>query len=717
MRKTFLLSLIVLSCLLMSGCASLTMLSKNRKTKVRTVKIDGFPSDAKVFLNNEYVANSPCDVYVKRMYRRNRIRIEKTNYTTKEFKVKKKIRGFWLASDIFPGVIVLGVPLVIDFANASILKVDPQIKFQLSYTDDFYRKEFNNIRNSNNPEDFKSYMTKYPESICKDLAIVKVDSLDFIRALNKKSDLALGEYINSHPSSKFNTEAQEIKNDLFNARMAFESATKKNTASAYLEFVTKFPKSFYFEDAKEKLVNTGEKEAFGLTSSQAISDYIINILNKYATYGRSREVKNNKALEELQNRIIKENISSTISNYDNFINLWKNTYQYEKKHGQLKKIREIYIPKIYDELFVKLCQTKTKEEQHTLYEKSKNDFPDLVRIDETNPSIDFIDDSKKKTGVVKLYQNSYFYGKSYSKYHKNDLEKDIVALVDKVNEPYNREITFWNNVGNSSYYEEITFLSNNLNGTQRAYIGKIPIFTIDYSNGELYGKATLYEKGKVIKIYSFSNGKMEYYYDFKDGINLSLKQLDDKIKSGEKAFNSKDYDEALRIYQNDCKNNYPSDVVQNKKVYANIEKILKIKTEIAKKEEEARIIQRQKEIKKNQIIENQKNDEENKRRLNKTNSSSSFSSNSDVCIYLKNKKWAVNPDDPGYIEFMCTGFIFGMMINGEMATGGLKTEVISSTIALLEVYLSESGKTYVIRVNSSNNTLLIGTTRYILKNH
>ena len=55
-----------------------------------------------------------------------------------------------------------------------------------------------------------------------------------------------------------------------------------------------------------------------------------------------------------------------------------------------------------------------------------------------------------------------------------------------------------------------------------------------------------------------------YSYEFEDGVNLSLKQLENKIKEGDAALASKNFDKALEIYS-ECSNDYPPNIELNKR--------------------------------------------------------------------------------------------------------------------------------------------------------
>jgi hypothetical protein len=558
------------------------MLSDNRKQKVRTVIVEGQPSAANVYLNNQFVAQTPCSVRVNRIYKKNVILVEQNNYIPQKFKVRRKLRGVWLAADIFPGVIVLGIPLVVDFASGAIFKVKSSIVYNLSYTDEFYRQEYNKISKSINPNDFKNYMEKYPESVCFNMAKVKVDSLDYISALNMKSDAALGTYIETHPTSKFNDEALQIKNQLYEARTAFEKAVAENSAQAYIDFLNKYPKSFHVADAVEKLMIVGENDAKKSNTPDAYVIYITEILWKYAKNSKSYETKMKSSVNAIQDLLVVNSHVNEKRDWDSYSLLWKSALDYEGRigySGKFDKIRTKYEPIIKNEIFNKFKQTKNYEEQDVLLNKVSSDFPQLIP-NQKNTLYYIIEEATNKNGTIKLYQNSYLIEKykNYERASKNLVEAEIVKVIQP-----NMNSDMLHNVAEKDFYEELTFVNNNLHGTQNAFMGVKPVFSINYNYGELNGEATFYENGKKYKSCFCSNDYVDYTYEFKDGVNLTLKELSDKIKLGDKAYNNKDYDEALRIYQYDCNNKFPPDVAENIKLKAAINKVYKAKEDLAKK--------------------------------------------------------------------------------------------------------------------------------------
>ncbi|MFN5032877.1 MAG: hypothetical protein ACK5FX_11720, partial [Flavobacteriia bacterium] len=62
-----------------------------------------------------------------------------------------------------------------------------------------------------------------------------------------------------------------------------------------------------------------------------------------------------------------------------------------------------------------------------------------------------------------------------------------------------------------------------------------------------------------------------YTYEFENGVNLSLKNLENKIKEGDAELAKKNFDRAIEIYTVDCMNNFPGSIPQNVRVQKSIQ--------------------------------------------------------------------------------------------------------------------------------------------------
>jgi len=341
--------------------------------------------------------------------------------------------------------------------------------------------------------------------------------------------------------------------------------------------LNKYPNSIYDRDARIKLIDVGEIDAFNALSPDTFAYFYNEILMIWAPDREYKTQRSESVLKKLQNKIISETMLQGQSSYENLSKLWKRTVEFESALGQyfyLTSIHDTYAPKIFNAVFEKLKATTSKETQKECYLKSIEDFPNLIYTNRTlNNSIVYVlSQANYKNGKIVLFQNSYLLNYVNSK--NNNMVNNEIEFTLQTNKN-NYEAIYGasgNNVTDSKYSEELYFSNNLPSGTQNAYSGKTPLFQVNYSNGLIHGKSVFYENGKVRKEIYCNNGAVEYYYEFKNGVNVSLQQLSQKIAAGDKAFYAKNYSEALRIYQSECRNAYPETVAENVRIKAAIDK-------------------------------------------------------------------------------------------------------------------------------------------------
>ena len=116
-----------------------------------------------------------------------------------------------------------------------------------------------------------------------------------------------------------------------------------------------------------------------------------------------------------------------------------------------------------------------------------------------------------------------------------------------------------------STYEELTFKNNEIQEIKVFKDNNLQTqlkFSSGYSN---MNEASYFINGKLVLTDFMQFASKLYSYEFEDGVNLSLKQLENKIKEGDAALASKNFDKALEIYS-ECSNDYPPNIELNKRI-------------------------------------------------------------------------------------------------------------------------------------------------------
>ncbi len=106
---------IIIICLFFTSCATIISTSK------QTVNFSSSPSDAKVYLNDELVGNTPL---MRILERKNEyaVKIELEGYQTYETKLSRKLNG-WFFGNIFLGGII---GIIVDASTGAMYQLTPE---------------------------------------------------------------------------------------------------------------------------------------------------------------------------------------------------------------------------------------------------------------------------------------------------------------------------------------------------------------------------------------------------------------------------------------------------------------------------------------------------------------------------------------------------------------------------------------------------------------
>jgi hypothetical protein len=463
---------------------------------------------------------------------------------------------------------------------------------EMEYKDEYMKKKFEEIVNSQNSKDFENYIYNFPNSKLKVFAINKRDSLELSYAIALKNEKAIETYISKFQSSKFLSEAIAIKKEFEDARIAFENAKKVNDISSYETFIAKFPKSIEYDEAHILLVNAAEKDALTKNKLEVSLKYIDKYLIKFSSFLTKEEIqaKNLSIKIALDKQIILENLDEK-NKYDSYSKIWKLFKEINSKYkDNIENLgsEDLYRRKISNEIIFSLSKLTNEVSQVNFLKKAKIDFPNFpypniddtetIEINEFLYRIMYYSSNTNET-ILKLYNQNFLPFYSREKY------RGLGYLAYKGNE---------RNAFSGSNYEEIKLKKNITSDPifefARVYKNEQLLAEIKFTvNGSRRGYETeeiFYDNGK--KIYSsFSDGNSNYYsYEFENGINLSLKELENKIAEAEKESKLNNFEKALNILNNECKNKYPKNIKENIRLENTVKLVNQEKENYKKKEEE-----------------------------------------------------------------------------------------------------------------------------------
>jgi hypothetical protein len=548
--------------------------------------------------------------------------------------IKRAPRTDALLKDIGLGLFTFGVPIIVDVFKSDFYKVAPSTKtfnVHFEYKQSYMQSEFDKIAKSKNPEDFQQWLNKYQKSNIFQQVLDHKDSLELNIALSKESEAAIDEYIISHQGSNYLSQAQKIKDDMVAARELFEKSKTENTVEAYENFLKTFPRSLHNREAHKKLVDAAEKRAIASLKSAEMVSYINMYLIPNTSYLSSNEidVKKDNITNAVDKQIVKEHITAdTKKAYENYSNLWKRFVQIhtEVPVNTFNNFTQTwtYRNKIADLLYPKIKEANTVDKQSQLIAKVNTDFPKFEYYEpEKNVLITVIEEATKSSGTVKLF-NVGFLPFHFDYMSERDPLKGRNFYTYK-NAPYQslQNITS----------EDVTTTNGQLSGVSKAYNGSKLDFTVSM-NPSSPKEVAYYQNGGLVKTLNFLSASKTYEYEFENGVNLSLKALDNINKEGNAYVQSGSYDLAISTFENALKNNYPVTVAQNTTLQKSLTNARTQKAIYVKKQEEIRLAEekkrREEEARRQEIA----RQEQERRRAEERNKPQTLNLNSSVANHV-----------------------------------------------------------------------------------
>jgi hypothetical protein len=586
---------------IISSCASKNYSSSERE-KNNSFTISSNVSDATIKIKsplfrkkesfNNTLKNSNGKYYSKNTFKklkfgRTILIVSKENYDSEKIKIWRLPRFKALGRDLLLSTITFGLPIVVDVFRSDFYKIagwSKNINVELKFSQEFMKKKYLEIENSKLPEPFIAYINDYSHSLFIEQAKDKRDSTELLVALDKSSESALEDYISTHKNSKFKKEATEIQSGIIEAREKFEFTKKINSVEAYEEYLTKYSKSLQKKEAINRLVDVALKNVVSQNKLETLLSYNKDYLLKYQLNLNADTVnsKTDRLTKLIDKQIIKENDTDPKNKYLSYSKVWK---KYAEVSGDNKNLIglqqcEAYLPKISNILLSEIAKLMDEAKQNSYLKKAENDFPMFVNRVESETPVPFvniiIDNAIGYNGFIKLYNLKFVENRLIESSEREAL-KSIVGFE------YKGE--YFSNYKDATI-EEVT-LKNGQISSIKLYNGKNLLLTGNY-NGNISSECSFYLNGKLVKSdYSDKNGF--YSYEFENGVNLSLKNLENKIKEADAEVTSKNFDKAIEMYTTSCSNDFPKSIPLNMRIEKSIQNAKNQKAAYLQKLEEQRV--------------------------------------------------------------------------------------------------------------------------------
>lgn len=499
--------------------------------------------------------------------------VEGPNYDPVKIKVWRSPRWSALGKDLALSLITYGVPLLVDGFRSDFYKVasfSKKIKVNLKYSQEYMKREFLNIENSTDPQKFQAYINQYPYSNYLNAAVDKKDSCELQIAINQYSEEAIENFISTHQKSKFLAEANDIMAGMVEAREEFEKAKVANSEPVYKSYIDNYPKSIYRKQAVNLYVSLAFKNASAKNSLQELTNFNKSIFIPYEAmiWADSLEPQTERLITLIDKQIIKENDTDPKNKYVSYSKVWsvyqkvqaENSNLFANNLYALEQCRT-YEAKIADLVLLELSKLTTKQKQSEYLSKSEKDFVGYVdrsvsEEEQKNFIATVVEKSSTYSGAIKLF-DQVFYRSYLNGSYEGDPLKNLLG--------YEYRGVRYSNFEQANY-EELTLKNGQINSLKLFKDKTILCSYTRLNDGNT--EYAYYMGGKLARtnIFHPTDYDKSYYYEFDNGVNLSLKTLDQSIKKAEAEIAKKNFDLALDILQNECKNTYPATLAQNIKV-------------------------------------------------------------------------------------------------------------------------------------------------------
>ncbi len=548
------------------------------------------------------------------------IMVSKENYDTFQMVVPKTPRMKAILLNYF----ALYFLLPIDVFRSDFYKIpkkSKKIEVNMVFTQKYLNDVYLEIIKKNEPTAIDAFINTYSYYKRLPEAIDFRDSLQLNLAILKYDENEMDKFIETHPKSNFLNQATKLKNGYEEARLKFVDVKQKKSIVEYEEYLKKYPTSLQKKEAVNDLLNLTFQKVLSSKVLGELLTYNSDYLLKYQSAINPDTFISKSAVitKKVDNLIVNENVTKSNDKYLSYSKLWKMYVQIMKTHPNLAKMERCssYVSKISDMILVKLAQMSNESDQKTYLAQCGIDFPNIQMNSNgyVDSGISFIsailENSSEFAGTVKLFNQKYYENwQSYSYEGDPMLNLGGFTYLDK---PYSE-------IYKKATIEKVSISKGKIVGLVLSE-GSIPIAEGKFGENNYEISYFLNQGEKVLTV--FYKDRDYYYYEFKNGINISLKEVEDNIRLGDLQFSvnfqmsNNDYlimiQKGLVEYEKARNNKFPQSHPINIKIDGKIQMAKRTIMNIEEKiriEEQKRQDDIRKEIENQRIIDKLRNESE-----------------------------------------------------------------------------------------------------------
>jgi hypothetical protein len=390
----------------------------------------------------------------------------------------------------------------------------------------------------------------HPYNKSHENAIIFADTIRLVNALKIGDEKPFENFKKERPGSPLVKLADKWIVYFKSARTSWEEAQRKNDVASYETFIRDYENSKYLNDAKLKLVDAAANKYLPASNPDTIAYFIEQYLEPYKDLSGFKknyfETARNNCMVALEKTYFGE--ERNVFSLQKIHQLWDHKHALEKRlKAKFAKIDSRYKTVICSAMFQVLTSSATKDSQLRLESDFKSKFYEY----ETDDVIEFIlENASDKNGKVVIYGKNYLV---------SDLKKQLGEdYSDQV-----EHLSITHSLKTPDCVETLSWVDNKYQGIQVVTNAKGKFYEINFTNFPTYDQEHFYKNGIIARSDFYSDEGYLYHYEFDNGKNITLAQLQTSIDQGDQAYNQKNYKSALDIYEQASINNYPSNVPQN----------------------------------------------------------------------------------------------------------------------------------------------------------
>jgi hypothetical protein len=491
------------------------------------------------------------------------------DYNNEYVYLKRTVRGKALAKSLGLSVFLYGAPLIVDVFRSDFYvlnKSSKSIQVEMSFSNDFYRRKFDEILQSENTLDFSRYVQRFPKSPYISEATRLRDELEFKNALAKGTEKALDVFIISHADSPVRDKAIKAKSQMENARIAFNEAKLLNTEKAYSDFLTNYPFSIHDLEARKGRVKAAYSTL--VLPSSSSSEQVIEFTTNYLL--PTSDVMEHDWIKNTIDLIIKRFVDATdrelelerLSEVERKSHLLKRIFDFESRFYKAIPISgsegEFYI---IDAVFYKSTIEKwvlnhyymmgLSDQNPDGFEKAISElvilFPEICHIESHYCLLKIIDNQSHKNGEIIISNPNWVIN-----YFKEMWEGDVIIQFRAFYFNGDEQYLF-----NHADWMRLRYKNNALEMVEVKKESKTTCllkFKSDTRSGSIVESAEYFSDGKIVGKAGFfqsidANNQITnryYYYEIVNGINKTLNEHP-AISNAKSLVSSKFYNTGDRI--------------------------------------------------------------------------------------------------------------------------------------------------------------------------